>query len=308
MTTSSVHIPVLLHEIVRDLIPPQRSSNPIYVDGTLGGAGHAQAIAEALQGKLTIVGFDRDPQAITRAQTKLEKVSSKLILVQENYRNIDKVLAEHDIDNVDMILLDLGISSDELDESGRGFSFKRDEPLLMTLGDPATYAFTAKDIVNSWKEEDIANVIFGYGEERWARRIARGILEYRTKKSIETTHELVEIIRHSVPATYRFKKTHPATKTFQALRIATNDELESLKEGLEKGYAHLREGGRMAVISFHSLEDRIVKHFMRSREKEGARLISRRAVEPHPQEIAENPRSRSAKLRVIEKHTTPTII
>ena len=296
----SIHEPVLLHETVESL--KSAKGTPTYVDGTLGGAGHALAIAKAFNGNLRIIGLDRDQQAIERARETLAGKASEVILECENFRNIDKVLAKHGVDKVDLILLDLGISSDELENSGRGFSFQKDEPLLMTMGDSATYPFTARDILNDWKEEDIANVIFAYGEEKYARRIARAVVEYRLKKKIETTHELTEIIRTAVPPMYRHRKLHPATKTFQALRIAVNDELKALEQGLEKGYELLNEGGRLAVISFHSLEDRIVKNFMRDREKQGARLISRRATKPTDQEIAENPRSRSAKLRVVEKH------
>jgi len=300
----SIHRAVLLHEAVGSLIPDLDSKgSPWYLDGTLGGAGHALAIAEALHGRINVIGLDRDKEAIVRAATVLLDKASKLILECENFRNLDKVLANHAIPQVDMILFDLGLSSDELENSGRGFSFRKDEPLLMTMGDTAGYAFTARDILNDWEEGDIANVIFGYGEEKYARRIARAVVKYRTKKRIETTDELSEIVKSAVPPVYRFRKIHPATKTFQALRIAVNDELKSLEEGLAKGYEHLREGGRMGVISFHSLEDRIVKNFMRTKEIDGDKLIPRRAVKPSDQEIAENPRSRSAKLRVIEKRS-----
>jgi len=327
---SSVHIPVLLHEIIEALIAPHSlddsaisssrsarveialsSANvagvsssqkniPVYLDGTLGGAGHALAIAKALKGKLDIIGFDRDPHAIERAEKSLLGKAEHVILVNESYRNLDKVLDTHQIPNVDMILLDLGFSSDELDHSGRGFSFQKDEPLLMTLGDPATYLFTAKSIVNGWAEEDIANVIFGYGEDRYARRIARHIVAYRSKKQIETSGELAEIVKGAVPR-FGYSKTHPATKTFQALRIAVNDELGALKEGLAKGYERLSIGGRMAIISFHSLEDRIVKDFYKQKGLEGAVILTKKPLTPGPQELAENPRSRSAKLRIIEK-------
>jgi 16S rRNA (cytosine1402-N4)-methyltransferase len=169
------------------------------------------------------------------------------------------------------------------------------------MGDPSKYQFTAKDIVNNWDEEVIANIIFGYGEERFARRIARSIINYRQKKKIETTAELKELISTSVPGFYRRGKIHPATKTFQALRIAVNDELGALKEGLIKGYESLNNGGRMAVISFHSLEDRIVKDFYKEKMKDGAKVLTKKPIVASDQEIAENPRSRSAKLRIIEK-------
>lgn len=304
----SVHIPVLLHEVIEQLIPEQiRNSNrvPWYVDGTLGGAGHAAAVCESLKGRVNVVGLDRDIAAIERAKQTLAGKAEKLVLELSNFRDMDKVLGMHGIELVDMILLDLGLSSDELDVSGRGFSFRNDEPLLMTMGDPKSYAFTAKDILNQWAEADIANVIYAYGEENFARRIAKAIVDYRTKKQFETTHELAEVVKSAVPSFYRHRKIHPATKTFQALRIAVNDELKAIEEGLSKGYGLLGKGGRMGVISFHSLEDRIVKAFMRSREGEGegrgGKIITKKAVKPSDEEIAANPRARSAKLRIIEK-------
>ncbi len=302
----TIHVPVLLHEVLESLIPVSaRSSKDAlwYIDGTLGGAGHAMAIAAALNGNLNIIGLDRDPEAIKRNKGVLAGKAEKVILECDDFRNIGRVLQKHGVEKADLILLDLGLSSDELENSGRGFSFKKDEPLLMTMGDPATYAFTARDILNDWKEEDIANVIFAYGEEKYAKRIAKAVVDYRIKKKIETTDELTEIVRSGVPAAYRFRKIHPATKTFQALRIAVNDELKAVEQGLKEGYEHLNEGGRLGVISFHSLEDRIAKNFMRAKEKQGGKLISRKVVKPTDQEIAENPRSRSAKLRVIEKHS-----
>lgn len=303
----TVHKSVLLNEVVRGLILESRFSNPKslpwYLDGTLGGAGHALAIAEALKGKVGIIGFDRDPVAVERAAKALQGKAEKIVLKNGDFRTLDTVLAKNGVESVDMILLDLGISSDELETSGRGFSFLREEPLYMTMGDPAAHPFTAKDIVNGWEEETLADIVYGYAEERFARRIARAIVSYRDKKEIETTTELAEIVKSAVPGFARRGKIHPATKTFQALRIAVNDELNALKEGLRKGYERLSEGGRMAVISFHSLEDRIVKDFNKEQEKNGARLITKKPIAPSADEIAANPRSRSAKLRIIEKHT-----
>jgi 16S rRNA (cytosine1402-N4)-methyltransferase len=275
--------------------------NPWYLDGTIGGCGHALAIASALNGRVNIIGLDNDPEAIARAEKILKGQAKQIILERENFRNLDKVLDKHHIQEINMILFDLGISSDELERSGRGFSFQKDEPLLMTMGDPARHLFTAKNIVNNWNEEDIANVMFGYGEERFARRIARAIVGYRAKKTIETSGELAEIVKGAVPAFYRRAKTHPATKTFQALRIAVNDELGALKEGLEKGYKKLASGGKMAVISFHSLEDRIVKDFYKEKARIAGAIITKKPIKASVEEIAGNPRSRSAKLRVIQK-------
>ncbi len=296
----SVHKAVLLNEVVDGLVT--NKSYKLYLDGTLGGSGHALAIAKSLGGKLDlIVGLDRDQQALDRAKIILKNQSKNLILENENFRNLDKVLAQYDISGVDLILLDLGISSDELDNSKRGFTFQKDEPLLMTMGNPLDYPFTAKDIVNKWDEEVIANIIFGYAEEKFARRIARAIVNYRLKKPIETTTELAELVKISVPGFYRRGRIHPATKTFQALRIAVNDELGALKEGLKKGYEVLNKGGRFAVISFHSLEDRIVKEFFKEKLNDEAIIITKKPITAKEQEMIENPRSRSAKLRILEK-------
>ncbi len=302
MVTSqgSVHEPVLLHEIVEAFKASNRS-NPVYLDGTLGGAGHMLAIAKAFEGKLTVIGLDRDLEAVIRAEKSLQGKAAKVILENQDYRSLDQVLKKHGIEGVDLFLLDLGISSDELDNSGRGFTFQKDEPLLMTMGDPAKYPFTARTIVNEWEEGVIADVIFGYGEERFARRIARAIIGYRSKKPIETTGELAEIISSSVPGFYKRGKIHPATRTFQALRIAVNDELNALKEGLDKGYTALTGGGRMAVISFHSLEDRIVKDFYKKKALYGSKILTKKPIVAGDQERAENSRSRSAKLRILEK-------
>jgi len=327
----SIHTAVLLHEVVQVLGAPvessehpvsgqgnhnsvlgTRNSELIYLDGTLGGAGHALAMAQAMEGKLTVIGLDRDPSAIERARETMKGKAERLILENEDFRNLDKALEKHSIAKVDRILLDLGLSSDELESSGRGFSFQKDEPLLMTFGDPSAHAFTASSIVNGWKEEDIANVIFAYGEERYARRIAKAIVEHRRKDKIETSGQLAEVVKSSVPAAYRHGKIHPATRTFQALRIAVNDELGALKEGLAKAWNALDAKGRLAVISFHSLEDRIVKEFFKAKSKkekgkmgkedtaEGM-LFNKKPVTASPQELSENPRSRSAKLRIIEK-------
>lgn len=310
----TVHKPVLLNEVVASLADASSLNNKDdhwYLDGTFGGGGHAKAMLEKLNGKLNIIGFDRDPEAVERGIHLLNESRNhlgcaddyKTIIEEANYRDLDKILAKHVIGKVDMILLDLGISSDELDNSGRGFTFLKDEPLLMTMGDPKKYPFTARDIVNNWSLEDIANVIFGYGEERYARRIARAIIERRESAPIETTFALAQLIERVVPKFgFGKRKIHPATKTFQALRIAVNDELGALKEGLAKGYESLKIGGRMAVISFHSLEDRIVKEFMKEKKVAGAvNLISKKPIVATQEEEVQNPRSRSAKLRVMEK-------
>ena len=307
----SIHKAVLLQEVVEGLTGGAKSDRNealCYLDCTLGGAGHALAIVDAFKGKLTLVGLDSDMQAVERARSVLAGKAEKVILENENFRNLDQVMDKNGIQKADLILMDLGYSSDELESSGRGFSFQKDEPLLMTLGDPARYPFTAKDILNGWDENVIADIIFGYGEDRFARRIARAIVVYREKKHIETSMELAEIVKSAVPAFIRRGKIHPATKTFQALRIAVNDELNALKEGIAKGYERLSsgdepgQGGKMAVISFHSLEDRIVKEFFRRMALEnGSAILTKKPIGPSAQEVAENPRSRSAKLRIIQK-------
>lgn len=321
--TGSVHIPVLLHEVVKILVKPISESDPgtsgpsigqpmWYLDGTLGGAGHAIAVAAAFRKSrhmpLNIFGLDVDPQAVEAANRTFGMTAGggsggygKVVLECQSFRNLDKALDKHGIAGVDMILFDLGYSSDQLDDAGRGFSFQRDEPLIMTLGDPGTYPFTAGDIVNSWEEDVIADIIFGYGEDRFARRIAGAIAAYRTKKKIETSGELAEIIKSAVPSFSKPSRIHPATKTFQALRIAVNDELNALKEGISKGYERLNKGGRMAVIAFHSLEDRIIKNFYKEQSKHGASILTKKPISPTYEEMSENPRSRSAKLRAIEK-------
>jgi 16S rRNA (cytosine1402-N4)-methyltransferase len=312
----SIHKPVLLKEIIEVFKSSFRNTESgerelWYLDGTFGGGGHAKAVYETFHRNINIIGLDQNPDAIEIGRKVLRDAGDKVHLFNLNSRDMDKALERVGIEKVDMILLDLGISSDELENSHRGFTFQKDEPLLMTMGDPNTYPFTAKDIVNKWKEEDIANVIFAYGEERFARRIARAIVAYREKKNIETTFELAEIVKSAVPKMGRIfgrKTIHPATKTFQALRIAVNDELNTLKICLDKSVEYLNKGGVLAVISFHSLEDRIVKQFFHSHLEVKSpkspipelRNI-RKPVKPKESEIIENPRSRSAKLRFFIK-------
>lgn len=297
---SSMHTTVLLKESVDGL---NLHSGATVVDGTLGAGGHTELMCENLGRNIRVIALDLDTDAIERAKVRLSRLDCDVEYVESNFRDIDKVLENLKVTGVDGILLDLGFSNDQLESSGRGISFKKDEPLKMTLrksiGDNE---FDASDIVNTWQEEDIANVIYGYGEERFARRIAREIIESREKSPIKTTHELVEIIERAVPTFYKRGRIHPATKTFQALRIAVNSELENLRIVLEKGFALLRPGGRLAVISFHSLEDRIVKNFMRDRDKDDTgKLLNKKPITPSDEEAKRNPKSRSAKLRIIEK-------
>ena len=292
-----IHKTVLLHESIDNLnIHPGN----IYLDGTLGSGGHAEYALEKTRGSIKVIGLDKDTEALERTGRRLEKYSG-VILKEASYGDLDKVLDELKIEKVNNIMLDLGLSSDQLETSGRGFSFQKDEPLLMTFSSEAG-DLTAQKILNEWALESIADIIYGYGEEKYSRRIAKAIVEYRKKKYIETTGELSEIISQNVPIFYRRGRLHPATRTFQALRIAVNDELNVLKKGLEKGFERLAKKGRMAVISFHSLEDRIVKNFNKEKAIEGrAVIITKKPVVPSREEIRENQRSRSAKLRILEK-------
>ena len=292
------HIPVLLHEAVDGL---SLKEGNIFVDGTLGSAGHSSLVAERFGDEVEIIGLDRDADALMRSEEKLRTLTHSSFLRQESFRNIDQVLAGLGVHKVDAILLDLGISSNQLEESGRGFSFQKDEPLSMSMSKEGA-GLTAKEIVNTWDENALELIIRGFGEEKFSRRIAREIVQKREAKEFETTFELVEAVRAATPTAYHRGKLHPATRTFQALRIATNEELTSLEEGLEKGFAVLNSGGRFAVISFHSLEDRIVKNFFRDKAvAEVATLITKRPIVPTEEETKQNPRSRSAKLRILEK-------
>lgn len=293
------HIPVLLHETVSGL---SIEDGDIVVDMTLGSGGHSKAICD-LGKKITILGIDADQDAIERAKTNLATCTSKCIFESTFNYSLETVLEKHSIPKVNKVLFDLGMSSPQIDDSYRGFSFKRDEPLLMTMKrDIGADDLTAYEIVNTWAEESLADIIFGYGDERYARRIARAIVTYRKDSKIKTTNELVEVIKSAVPSFYKNKKIHPATKTFQAIRIAVNDEIEGHKRALLQAWNHLEEGGRIAVITFHSLEDRVVKHFFKKLEtEEGAKRVTKKPIVPSEQEVKENPRSRSAKLRIIEK-------
>lgn len=295
-----MHASVLLQEAVGSLGLTPGST---VIDGTLGSGGHARQICDQVGASGTLIGLDLDSESIARSQELLTGAQCTIKLHEANFKDLDHVLKTEGIDHVDAILLDLGWSMDQFETSGRGFSFRRDEPLSMMLKASKSEAeFDAADIVNTWKEEDIANILYGYGEERFARRIAREIVERRDEHPLQTTTDLVDVIMSSVPAFYRHGRIHPATRSFQALRIAVNDELRSLSEVLVKGFTALKPGGRMAVITFHSLEDRIVKNFFRERViADEGELMTKKPVIPTDEELMANPRSRSAKLRVIKK-------
>ncbi|MEI6190835.1 MAG: 16S rRNA (cytosine(1402)-N(4))-methyltransferase RsmH [bacterium] len=295
-----IHETVLLKETVDGL---NLKKGDIVFDGTLGGGGHSAYVAEKFGQDVKIVAVDRDREALNRAEARLKTAGANYSLVLSDYRKIAEVLDSQKVEKVQGIILDLGLSSNQLDESGRGFSFKNDEPLFMTFAEPKDKPLvTAQTILNGWGEETLADIIYGYADERYARRIAKKIVEAREEKEIKTTNDLVEIISEAVPAVYRRGKIHFATKTFQAIRMAVNDELGALREGLEKGFEKLSSGGRMSVISFHSGEDRIVKNYFRDKAKEKkAILINKKPIVASGEEISRNPRSRSAKLRIIEK-------
>lgn len=294
------HKPVLLKEVIENL--NLKDSN-VFVDCTLGSAGHSQAVCKLGLNNLTIVGLDKDSDAIERSAKHLDDCRSKVILENLPNKMIDQALEKNGIEKVNAVLIDLGISSEQLDISGRGFTFQKDEPLFMTMKkSPEESDLTAEIILNTFSKEVLADIIFGYGEERYARRIAEKIIEFRKLKPIKTTFDLVEIVKSATPSKYHKGKTHPATKTFQAIRIAVNDEVESLTITLNKSFEALENEGRILVISFHSIEDRIVKHWMNEKEKQGvAKKVYKKPMAPTEEEIKNNPRSRSSKLRILEK-------
>lgn len=295
----ATHISVLLNESIQGL---DLKDGDIVFDGTFGGGGHTRAMLAG--GKdIKIIATDLDTDAISRGQELVNEYNGRLILENDNFGNISKILESHNLVGVDKILLDLGWSSDQLEYGGRGLSFLKDEPLLMTLKNKTVESdVTAEDIVNHWAEDSIADILFGFGDEKHSRRIAKAIIDARKIKPIKSTSELVEVISKAVPPSYRFGKIHPATRTFQALRIAVNRELEILEDVLESGWRVLNKGGRIAVISFHSLEDRIVKQFFKKcATEEDAKILTKRPIIATKDEISMNPRSRSAKLRILQK-------
>lgn len=301
---NSGHVSVLLQEVVDGL---DIRKGDIVLDATLGGGGHSEALCSR-ESKSTFIGLDADIEAIERSKKRLASCTCTFHFYQTNFRNLDQALKSLNIDHIDRVVFDLGLSSYQVDSSisesggapGRGFSFRGSEPLKMTFASSITpESLTAEQIVNEWDEENIATIILNYGEERQAKRIAQAIVSARDVKPIKTTSELRDIIEGVIR---RRGKIHPATKTFQALRMTVNDELRALEEGLQKAWKLLTPGGRIAVISFHRLEDRFVKNFFRDEAKSGTgKLITKKPIVPKRDEVVENPRSRSAKLRIIEK-------
>lgn len=298
----SGHIPVLLHETL-DVLDP--SPGQIILDCNLNRAGHSIEIAKRLGEKGTIIGIDLDANALNEAQELLSKLKAhpRICLMHDNFKNLDIVLEELQIKNVDAVLFDLGLSSQELDTSGRGFTFQKDEPLYMTYqSNIVPETLTAKDVLNLWEEETLADIIYAYGGERNSRKIAKEIVSFRKQQPLETTFDLVECIRRATPSRFQSGKTHFATKTFQAIRIVVNDEIETLREALQKAYEALNPKGKLVVITFHSLEDKIVKEFFK--ELYNQKLISysnKKPIVPGRDEVKSNPRARSSKLRSIIK-------
>ena len=293
---SWVHEPVLREEVLR-LLDPQPGG--VVVDLTLGSGGHAREILKRIGARGRLVGIDQDREALERAKEYL-KTFPQAEFIQKNFSFMKEILRSLNLEAVDAVLLDVGLSTEQLEESRRGFSFLKDGPLDMRM-DPEG-PVRARDLINGLSQGELEKIFRSYGEERFAGRIARAIVYRRKTKPVETTAELVKIIQKAVPRRFHFGRLHPATRVFQALRIRVNRELEALESALPQALQGLRPGGRLAVISFHSLEDRIVKHKFREWAKaEQVKILTPKPVAPAAEEIERNPRSRSAKLRAIEK-------
>ena len=306
------HMPVMPEEVIRELnIRP----DGIYVDGTLGGGGHSGLIAGRLSEKGRLIGIDQDEDAIRAATQRLAEFGDRVTIVRSNYSEMSSVLKDLSISSADGILLDLGVSSYQLDQADRGFTYREDAPLDMRMD--RRQKLTAADVVNTYSEQDLSRLIHQYGEDRFARNIARHIVKARQSGPIESTGELVEIIKAAIPARVRAKGGHPAKRTFQAIRIEVNHELDVLEDTLEEMVGLLGNGGRLAVITFHSLEDRIVKKIFRKCEDpcicppefpvctcgrvSMGRVVTRKPILPGSRELESNSRSKSAKLRVFER-------
>ncbi len=305
------HVSVLLNECIENLnIKP----DGIYVDGTMGGAGHSLEIVKKLSPKGMLIGIDRDEEALAVAKERLKDFSN-VKYVHDNHDNIDEIIKNLNLKGVDGILLDLGVSSYQIDEKTRGFTYMNDGPLDMRMD--KSQELTAEYIVNNYKEQELARIIFEYGEEKFSRKIAKNICEYRSNKKIETTSELVKIIEKSIPGKFREKNSHPAKRTFQAIRIEVNNEIEPLYNTVKNSINALNSKGRLCVITFHSLEDRMVKKAYVDAEGKCTcpkdlpycvcenvslgKIINKKPILPTEKEMQENSRSRSAKLRVFEK-------
>ncbi len=300
------HRPVMVAEVIEYLAPEK---GKVIVDGTLGAGGHAAAILERISPGGRLIGIDRDPAALVKARERLGAMDTAQVSYhREDFRNIQSVIDSEGLEEVDGILLDLGLSSMQVDDPARGFSFRREGPLDMRMGPDAP--MTAGEIVNEASEDELTRIIFNYGDERWARRIAHFIIEARERKPIRTTWELSKVVEDAVPVAARRGRKHPARKTFQALRIAVNDELDDLKEGITTGTGCLAPAGRIVVLSYQSHEDRLVKRTFNSLARGSdyppgdplyvepvLEVLTRKPVTPSPEETESNPRGRSAKLR-----------
>jgi len=306
------HIPVLAQQVLDALQP---HSGGIYIDGTVGGGGHSAMILEAGAPDAFLLGIDRDAEARAAAAARLAPFSGRFYLAAGNYSDMDKLAAEQGISAVDGILLDIGVSSHQLDAAERGFSYMQDAPLDMRMDQ--SQGRTAADLINEASAEELTDILYRYGEEKWSARIVQFILDARSKQAITSTGELVEIIKKAIPKGAREKDQHPAKRSFQALRIAINDELGALERGLDAAISLLKPGGVLGVITFHSLEDRIVKEAFRYHSRDcvcppglpvcqcghhaDVKLLNRKPLTASPEELAANPRSRSANFRAVRK-------
>lgn len=306
------HTSILLEECMENL---KIKLDGIYVDGTMGGAGHSSAIASKLGDRGRLICFDQDADAIEVGKERLSSFGNKITIIHENFKNIKKSLLSIGIEKIDGVLLDLGVSSYQLDEGSRGFSYQHDARLDMRMD--RRVGFSAYDVVNDYSERELSRIFYEYGEEKWSKRIAQFIVEHRKEKPIETTGELVEIIKKAIPAKVRQEGPHPAKRTFQAIRIEVNNELGIIRNTIEEIASILHSDGRICIITFHSLEDRLVKQTFKELENPCTcppsfpicvcnktpqlKVITRKPIEPSKQEVEQNPRSRSAKLRVAEK-------
>lgn len=306
------HTSVLLKEILEGL---NIKGTGIYTDGTLGGGGHAEAICQKLSPQGTLIGIDRDKEAIAASKTRLAEYKCRLVFVQSNYAHIKSLLRNMNIKTIDGAVLDLGVSSFQIENSERGFSYMWDAPLDMRMN--RDDILTAEQVINTYSEKELTDIIKKYGEEKWAGRIAKFIVSKRAEQKLETTYELVNLIKSAIPAGARREGPHPAKRTFQAIRIEVNEELSKLRQAIEDFCDVLAPGGRLAVIAFHSLEDRIVKEVFNRRAnpctcpkelprcicglKADIKKITGKPVVSGKEELERNPRARSAKLRIIEK-------
>lgn len=297
----SGHVPVLVREVVATLEPRPGGA---YIDCTVGGGGHAEAILEAAGPSSRLVGIDRDAAALPVARDRLRRFGDRVRLIRGDFRALPPLVSALEPEGFDGILFDLGVSSLQLDDPSRGLSFSMEGPLDMRM-DRESGTPSARELLHTLPEENLTRIIREYGEDRWARQIARGIVAARRHGSLETTRDLAAVAARAIPRRFWPRRIHPATRTFQAMRIAVNQELEGLEGALEGAIRLLHAGGRIGVIAFHSLEDRVVKHLFRrlaaAEAAPGVTIVTRRPITPSPEERAQNPRARSAKLRVAER-------